>query len=257
MINLVSWNVNGLRAVAHKGLFEYLATEQPDIFSMQETKALPEQLDDQLRAPEGYHAYFHSCSARKGYSGVATYSRHPAERVNTQLGLERFDVEGRMLELDYGDFVLFNVYFPNGDNAEKGRLQYKLDFYDALFAHCATLQARGRNIVVCGDYNTAHTERDLARPKENVATSGFMPIEREKLDWIIQEGYVDTFRECTQESGHYSWWSYRQGARARNVGWRLDYHFITRGLLPKLQHACIQPEVMGSDHCPVKLVLDV
>jgi exodeoxyribonuclease-3 len=257
MLNLISWNVNGLRAVAQKGLFDYLAVEQPDIFSMQETKALPEQLDETLRSPEGYHAYFHSCSARKGYSGVATYSRIPAERVNTQLGIERFDVEGRMLELDFGAFVLFNVYFPNGDDAAKGRLQYKLDFYDALFAHCATLRSKGRKIVVCGDYNTAHNELDLARPKENVTTSGFMPIEREKLDALVEQGWVDTFRTFTHDGGHYSWWSYRQSARERNVGWRLDYHFVTNDLLPALHHASIQPHVMGSDHCPVKLMLSI
>jgi exodeoxyribonuclease III len=257
MLNLISWNVNGIRAVAQKGLFDYLATEQPDMFSMQETKALPEQLDETLLAPEGYHAYWHSCSLRKGYSGVGTYSKIPAKRVNTSIGVERFDVEGRVLELDFDDFVLFNIYFPNGENSAKGRLEYKLDFYDALFAHIEPLRQSGRKIVVCGDYNTAHDERDLARPKENVGTSGFMPIEREKLDHIVSLGYVDTFREVSGDGENYTWWSYRQFARERNVGWRIDYHFITKNLLPQMRDAGIQPEVMGSDHCPTKLVLDV
>ncbi len=177
--------------------------------------------------------------------------------MNTSIGVERFDVEGRVLELDFDEFVLLNVYFPNGENAEQGRLAYKLEFYDALFEHCARLRALGRKLVVCGDYNTAHTALDLARPNENINTSGFMPVEREKLDAIVAQGYVDTFREVTSEGGHYSWWSYRRGACERNVGWRIDYHFITSELRSRLVSASIQSDVYGSDHCPVKLVLDV
>ncbi len=254
-LSLISWNVNGIRAAAQKGLFEYLATEQPDIFCMQETKAHPEQLDETLTHPDGYHAFYHSCSVRKGYSGVATFSKREPARVSTSIGVERFDAEGRVLETDFEDFVLFNVYFPNGSMEEKGRLAYKLEFYDAFFAYCEELRRKGRKIVVCGDFNTSHTEDDLARPKENVATSGFMPNERAKLDDIVGLGYVDTFRAFTQGNGHYSWWSFRQGARARNVGWRLDYFFVTDDLRQNLHHASIQPDVMGSDHCPVKLVL--
>jgi exodeoxyribonuclease-3 len=163
--------------------------------------------------------------------------------------------EGRIITSDFGDFILINAYFPNGSMEEKGRLQYKLDFYDALFDFADDLRRKGRKIVVCGDYNTSHKEIDLARPKENVKTSGFMPIEREKLDALIANGYVDTFRECVQEGGHYSWWSNRQGARERNIGWRLDYFFITKDLLPNLVNASIQAEVLGSDHCPVTLEL--
>lgn len=253
---LASWNVNGIRAVAKKGLLEYLAATKPDVIGFQETKALPEQLDSSILQPEGgYTAHFHSCSARKGYSGVALFSRvQPVSVINT-IGIERFDVEGRIITADYGDFVLINAYFPNGSMEEKGRLQYKLDFYDALFGYAGELRKKGRKIVVCGDYNTSHHEIDLARPKENEKTSGFMPIERRKLDELIQDGYVDTFRECVQEGNHYSWWSNRQGARERNIGWRLDYFFMTKDLLPNLVNAGIQADVLGSDHCPVTLEL--
>lgn len=253
---LASWNVNGIRAIAKKGFFEYLATATPDILGLQETKALPEQLNTTLLQPEGdYTAYYHSCSLRKGYSGVALFSKIPTTSVEYRIGIERFDAEGRIITSDFGDFVLINAYFPNGSMEEKGRLQYKLDFYDALFAFARELRQKGRKIVVCGDYNTAHHEIDLARPKENVKTSGFMPIEREKLDALVGDGYIDTFREFEQEGGHYSWWSNRQGARERNIGWRLDYFFITRDLLPNLVNASIHADVGGSDHCPVSLEL--
>ncbi len=253
--NLISWNVNGIRAVQNKGLFDYLDREKPDVICFQETKALPEQLDASLRQPDGYEAHYHSCRLRKGYSGVATFSQHSPQAVTMALGVQRFDDEGRMITTDFGDFVVVNVYFPNGSMEEKGRLQYKLEFYDALFAYTQRLRSEGRKVVVCGDYNTAHTALDLARPKENENTSGFMPIEREKLDAIVKMGYIDTFREFEPSSGHYSWWSYRQMARERNIGWRLDYFFISDDLLPHLESASIQPEVLGSDHCPVQLVL--
>ncbi|MBL7990954.1 MAG: exodeoxyribonuclease III [Candidatus Kapabacteria bacterium] len=255
LYNLISWNINGIRAIQNKGLFEYLDHEKPYAICFQETKALPEQLDDSLRKPDDFDANFHSCSIRKGYSGVATFSREKPLSVERTMGKSEFDSEGRMIATDFGDFVLVNVYFPNGSMEEKGRLQYKLDFYDALFAYTERLRKEGRKVVVCGDYNTAHSERDLARPKENENTSGFMTIEREKLDEIVNMGYVDTFREFEQEGGHYSWWSYRQMARERNIGWRIDYFFISKDLLPHLESASIQSDVMGSDHCPVKLVL--
>jgi exodeoxyribonuclease-3 len=255
LYNLISWNVNGIRAIQNKGLFDYIARENPDAICFQETKALPEQLDTSLTEPTDYSAHFHSCSLRKGYSGVATFSRINLQALERSIGVAEFDGEGRVIATDLGDFVLVNVYFPNGSMEEKGRLQYKLNFYDALFAYTERLRTGGRKVVVCGDYNTAHTELDLARPKENEETSGFMPIERQKLDEIVRLGYVDTFREFERGGGHYSWWSYRQMARERNIGWRIDYFFITQDLLPHLVSASIQSEVFGSDHCPVKLVL--
>ncbi|MCS6808477.1 MAG: exodeoxyribonuclease III [Bacteroidota bacterium] len=255
LYSIVSWNVNGLRAIWNKGLSAYLEREQPDILCIQETKAQPEQLESAIAHPDGYRAEFHSCTVRKGYSGVATYARYKPLQTYCRLGRAEFDNEGRILISDFDDFVLVNAYFPNGSLQEKGRLQYKLDFYDALFFHTQQLRARGRKVVVCGDYNTAHTELDLARPKENQTTSGFLPIERAKLDALVAMGYVDTFREFERSGGHYSWWSYRQRSRERNIGWRLDYFFVSRDLLPYLQSSSLQPEVQGSDHCPVKLVL--
>jgi exodeoxyribonuclease III len=256
MPRLVSWNVNGIRAVAKKGLLEYLNATKPDVIGFQETKAHPEQLDSSLLSPEGgYTAHYHSCRSKKGYSGVALFSRIPVISTENNIDIEEFDCEGRIITSDFGDFVLINAYFPNGNMEEKGRLQYKLNFYDALFAFANELRRKGRKIVVCGDYNTSHTELDLARPKENVKTSGFMPIERERLDAIVADGYVDTFREFVQEGGNYSWWSNRQGARERNIGWRLDYFFITKDLLPNLVNASIEADVLGSDHCPVTLEL--
>jgi exodeoxyribonuclease III len=251
-----SWNVNGIRAVQGKGLFDYIRREQPTMLCLQETKASPEQLDSTLLQPEGFaEAHYHSCRVRKGYSSVATWSQFPANTVVRDIGIERFDCEGRILQTDFDDLVLFNVYFPNGAMDDKGRLQYKLDFYDAFFAYCETLRKQGRKLVICGDYNTAHTALDLARPKENVQTSGFLPIEREKLDDIVRMGYVDTFREFEPSGGQYTWWSYRQMARERNIGWRIDYVFITKDLLPHLESASIHADVFGSDHCPVNVVL--
>ena len=255
----ISWNINGLRAIETKGLHEYLQREQPDIVCFQETKAEREQLSAALQTPENYEAHYHSCSVRRGYSGVATFSRKNLGEplaVERTIGIERFDQEGRILRLDFKEFTLVNAYFPNGSLEEKGRLDYKLEFYDALFAYLERLRDAGKRIVVCGDFNTAHTELDLARPKANEQTSGFMPIERAKLDDIIRLGYVDSFRVFQQEGGHYSWWSYRQGARQRNVGWRLDYFFVTDDLLPHLKEAFIQTDVGGSDHCPVGIILE-
>jgi exodeoxyribonuclease-3 len=255
----ISWNVNGLRAIYTKGLQQYIERESPDVLCFQEIKAEREQVPLDLQSPREYDAHYHSCSARKGYSGVATFTRkasHAPLGVERRIGEERFDREGRILRVDFQEFTLVNVYFPNGSLEEKGRLEYKLEFYDALFSHLERLRADGKRIVVCGDFNTAHDERDLARPKANEQTSGFMPIERAKLDEIVRLGYVDSFRAFVQEGGHYSWWSYRQGARQRNVGWRLDYFFLTGDLLPHLKEAFIHSDVGGSDHCPVGITLE-
>ncbi len=256
LYRLSSWNVNGIRAIQKKGFLEYLKSAEQDIIGLQETKAHPEQLDSALLSPDGgFAAHYHSCSIKKGYSGVALFTKIAPKRIWTTIGEERFDQEGRMIWADFDDFVLVNAYFPNGSDEEKGRLQYKLDFYDALFAHAQKLRQEGRKIVVCGDFNTSHQERDLARPKENVKTSGFLPQERAVLDALLADGYVDTFREFTQEGGHYSWWSNRMGARERNIGWRLDYFYITEDLRPNLQQASIHADIGGSDHCPVSIVL--
>ena len=248
-MRMLSWNVNGIRAAQRKGFVDWIVHESPDVLCIQETKASPEQLSQELISIEGYHSYF-SSAERKGYSGVATYSTVQPVDVAQGFGIERFDSEGRVLQMDYGDFLLFNIYFPNGKSSEE-RLHYKMEFYGAFLDHLDKLRAEGRNILVCGDVNTAHKEIDLARPKENEKISGFLPIERGWIDELVSHGFVDTFRMYNQETGHYSWWDARGGARERNVGWRIDYFFVNTDFQDKVKSAFIMPHIMGSDHCPV------
>lgn len=248
-IRILSWNVNGLRAIYRKDFLKWFLEEKPDILCVQETKANIDQLPSALKKIEGYHTYYTSAE-RKGYSGVALYTRIKPKKFEEGLGIEEFDVEGRTQIADYGNFILFNVYFPNG-KMSKERLQYKLDFYDALLEYIDEHKDGGRNIVVCGDLNTAHKEIDLARPKENEKISGFLPVERAWIDKFISHGYVDTFRMFNQESEQYTWWSYRTRARERNVGWRLDYFFVNKGFINNVKSSYILSDVMGSDHCPV------
>ncbi len=262
-MRIVSWNVNGIRAVHKKGFFDYLEADQPDILCLQEVRADREQIDEDKREPKGYKAFYYPHQLKKGYSGVALYSKTEPISVRNGFGIERFDAEGRFIEADFGEFIVMGVYFPKGysekeaegDAAKLARLYYKLDFYEALFAHARELRKQGRKLVICGDYNTAHNDLDLARPKQNRETSGFLDVERKVLDGIVAEGYTDTFRAFQQEGGHYSWWSQRAGAREKNIGWRIDYHFVSNDLLPKLTHAEILPHVLGSDHCPVAIQL--
>ncbi|HMW34064.1 exodeoxyribonuclease III [bacterium] len=252
-MRLISWNVNGIRAVSKKGFLEWLDKESPDVMCLQETKAMPEQLDASLLNPMGYTGYFNSAQ-RKGYSGVATFCLKKPTSVQNGIGVERFDAEGRVLMTDHGDFILFNIYFPNGKmNAE--RLQYKMDFYDTVLKYFDALKDQGKKLVICGDYNTAHKPIDLARPRENEKISGFLPSERAWMDELVSHGYVDTLRVFNQEPGQYSWWDQQSRARERNVGWRIDYFFVSDNLLPALKNAWIMPDVMGSDHCPVGIEL--
>ncbi|MBP2045790.1 exodeoxyribonuclease III [Methanobacterium aggregans] len=248
-IRILSWNVNGIRAVHKKGFREWFEGENPDILCVQETKATRKQVPRDIREFDGYQTYF--CEAeRKGYSGVALYTRIKPEKVEYGFGIDKFDLEGRTIIADYGDFVLFNIYFPNGKMSPE-RLRYKMEFYDAFLEHAEKLKAEGKNIVVCGDVNTAHKEIDLARPKENEKISGFLPEERAWMDKFLATGYTDTLREFNHGEGQYTWWSYRTRARERNVGWRLDYFFVNREFMPNVVDAFILSEVMGSDHCPV------
>ena len=256
MIKIVSWNVNGIRAAQKKGLLNYLETEKPDIFCVQETKASPEQLDTALTSPEGYHVTYHSCTRKKGYSGVAIFSKIKPLSTSVGFGIEKFDIEGRVVQYDFEAFSLLNIYFPNGGMGEE-RVQYKLEFYEALFNYCEELRAKGKKLLICGDYNTAHHEIDLARPEDNHTTSGFMKIERDWIDKIIAKGYVDTFRHFNKEAGHYTWWSMQTRARERNVGWRIDYHFVTQDLLDKVVKSYHDTDRQGSDHCPIIIELDL
>jgi len=250
---LLSWNVNGIRAVEKKGFLNWLQETAPDILCLQETKAIPDQLGSALLYPAGYHAYW-DFGERKGYSGVSIFSREAPSKVTRGFGAERFDVEGRVLVARYPGFLLFNVYFPNGQRGD-ARLSYKLEFYDAFLDHIVALKNQGEKLVICGDYNTAHTALDLARPKENSKRSGFLPEERVWLDRLIASGFVDTFRMFHSEGGHYTFWDAKSRARERDVGWRVDYFFVSENLRDSVVDAGILNEVMGSDHCPVSLTL--
>ena len=254
-MRLFSWNVNGVRAATKKGLFDWLEHEAPDVLCIQETKAHVDQLTSEILVDHGYRAYWHS-GVKRGYSGVATFCKEEPFFVQEGLGIDKYDAEGRVLITEHDGFLLYNIYFPNGQKDDV-RLKYKLDFYDDLLPIINDQVESGNNVIVAGDWNTAHHSIDLARPKENINTSGFMPIEREKLDQYVEHGWVDTFRLFHDEPEQYSWWSYRMGARARNVGWRIDYFFVNSDFAESCINADIHQNVMGSDHCPVYLELDL
>jgi exodeoxyribonuclease-3 len=250
-MRIFSWNVNGLRAVVKKGFFDWLESEGPDVVCLQEIKARTEDLDEKILNPKGYHAFWNPAE-RKGYSGVAIFTKKKPVAVHLGLGIERFDCEGRVLRIEFKDFDLFSVYFPNGTSGEE-RLQYKMEFYDAFLDHCEELRGQGRELVITGDVNTAHKPIDLKNPKANQKNSGFLPKERAWVDKFIEHGYVDSFRAFNEDPDQYTWWSYRFNVRAKNVGWRIDYFFVTEGLMKKVKDSFITPEVMGSDHCPIGL----
>ncbi len=252
-MNVMSWNVNGLRAVMKKGFLEFIEQEKPDILCLQETKLQEAQIPGEIKELDGYNAYW-SHAEKKGYSGTCILTREEPLSVSHTIGEERFDREGRVVRADYKNFTLFNVYFPNG-KMNDDRLQYKLDFYDRFLEVMDEAVAAGKNVVVCGDYNTAHKPIDLARPKANEEVSGFLPIERAWMDKLVEHGYVDTFRAFNQEPKEYSWWSYIGNARARNTGWRIDYFFVNSGFMPQVKDVYIRQDVMGSDHCPVGIVI--
>ena len=252
-MKLYSWNVNGIRAAERKGFLDWLDQIQPDILCLQETKARVDQLGSSLIKDHGYHTYWHSAQ-KAGYSGVATFCKEEPYFVQEGLGIDRFDSEGRVLITEHENFLLYNIYFPNGQKDDT-RLNYKLDFYDKLLPIVNNQVENGNNVIITGDWNTAHHPIDLARPKENEKTSGFMPIERERIDTYVSNGWVDTFRHFHSDSDQYTWWTYRFGARERNIGWRIDYFFVNETLVEQLDDAEIHPEIMGSDHCPVSLTL--
>jgi exodeoxyribonuclease-3 len=254
MLKLFSWNVNGIRAAQRKGFLEWLRATRPDVLSIQETKANPSQLDDELKDPSDYYSYWASAE-RKGYSGVALFSRVEPISVQIGLGIEEYDQEGRTIIADYGEFVLITAYFPNGGR-DHSRVPFKMAYKEAFLELCNQYRSSGRSVVFCGDVNTAHREIDLARPKENVNSTGFLPVERAWIERVVEEGYIDTFRSLhPDQRDAYSWWAYWGGARERNVGWRLDYFFISPDLQDRVTAAEIHPDVLGSDHCPVSLTL--
>ena len=254
---IVSWNVNGLRACAKKGFGAWLSRSRAEVVGLQEVRALPEQLPPEVAQPKRWHTHF-SPAERKGYSGVGLFSRRAPDRVDTSLGVARFDVEGRVQIARFGRLVVANVYFPKGSGNERdnSRVPYKLDFYRALFERLQRLRRGGARVLAMGDFNTAHREIDLARPKQNEKNSGFLPEERAELDRWMDAGWVDTFRRFEPGEGHYSWWSQRFGMRAKNVGWRIDYVLASPAAMRFVRGGFIEPKTTGSDHVPVGVEVD-
>lgn len=252
-MKIYSWNVNGIRAVQKKGFVEWVLGESPDILCLQETKAHLSQLDEELTKIDGYESYWNA-PARKGYSGVATYTKEKPLSVQYGIGVDSIDEEGRIIVTEYPAFTLLNIYFPNGQKDQE-RLDYKLYFYDEVLEYCNELTADGKKVIVCGDFNTAHHPIDLKNSKANENYSGFLPIERESLSKWMDSGFVDSFRHFYPETVKYSWWSYRMQARPKNVGWRIDYFLVSKNMIDDVKDAEIRNDVMGSDHCPVVLHL--
>ncbi len=251
--SVYSWNVNGLRAAHKKGFLEWLKSAKPDILCLQETKAYFDQLPAELKEIKGYKSFFHSAK-KKGYSGVAVYTKVEPENVSLGIGNDYFDDEGRCIILEFKDYVLVNAYFPNGGRGPE-RVRYKLDFYDELFFLLQRKYYSKKGVIVTGDYNTAHMEIDLARPKQNETNSGFLPEEREWIDKIINLGYVDIFREFNKEPEWYTYWDMFTRARERNVGWRIDYFMVSKPFAKYVSKADIHTDVTGSDHCPVSIII--
>ena len=253
-MKLATWNVNGIRAAQKGGFLDWLHDEAADVVALQEIKAFPDQLDLQLVHPENYQTLWNPAK-KPGYSGTAIYTRKAPVEVLYGMGIPEFDDEGRVLVAEYKEFVLINAYFPNAQR-DHARLDYKLRFCKAMKKFCDAYVKKGRSVVLCGDYNIAHNEIDLRNPKSNMNNSGFLPQERAWMDQFTSSGYVDVFRRQTGDAPHhYTWWSYRPGVRERNIGWRIDYHCVNEDFLDRVKKASHQPEVRGSDHCPVVLQL--
>lgn len=255
-MKLVSWNVNGIRSVHRKGFQDWFDQEKADIVCLQEIKITKEaiQKDDEFFHPARYHSSW-AFAEKAGYSGLAIYSRREPEAVRVGLGISKFDREGRWLEVDFGNITLINSYFPNSQR-DHARLPFKLEFCDAAEKRLQALRRKGRAVIICGDFNIAHKEIDLRNPKTNIKNAGFLPEERAWMTRLLEKHeWVDSFRKFDQGPDHYTWWSYRPGVREKNIGWRLDYFLVNKEAADRLKSATIHPEVMGSDHCPVRLVL--
>lgn len=249
-MKIISFNVNGIRAVMAKGFLDFLENESPDVLCVQETKIQANKITQELRNPLGYFSEW-TFGERAGYSGVATFSKNKALYVQNELQNGKHDSEGRLLLTEFPEFIVVNVYIPNGGMGDH-RVSYKMDYYDELLNFLEKLRKKGKNLIICGDFNTAHTEIDLSHPKENENISGFLPVERAWIDKFIKAGYVDTFRHFNPDALEaYTWWSYRTAARQRNIGWRIDYFFVNKEFLPHVKDAFILKDIEGSDHCPI------
>lgn len=255
-MRIVTWNVNGLRALLNKGAWGWIADQGTEVVCLQEIKAKPEQLSDEQHGMFGGYRVHWNPAQRLGYSGVATFTHDEPLEVDFGSGAPFFDQEGRIAMTRFAEFRLFNIYFPNGKR-DHSRLQYKLDFYAKFLDLCKELHADGERIILCGDLNTAHQEIDLRNPRQNAKTSGFLPEERAWIDRYIENGLVDVFRALYPERIQYTWWTYRLNARKRNVGWRLDSFLVSEALMPYVADTVIHDDVMGSDHCPVSLELNL
>lgn len=250
-MTIYSWNVNGLRSAHRNGFIVWLKKTKPDIVCLQEIKIQKDQIPEEIAAIKGYEQYYNT-GARKGYSGVAVYTKTKPNKVSTLLGLERFDREGRFLRLDYDDFILIALYIPQGARDQRD-MGYKLEVYGLLLKYLSRI--KNKKVIVIGDLNIAHTELDLARPKQNTKNTMFTPEERKQIDKLEQLGFVDTFRIGNKEKGNYSWWPYFANARERNLGWRIDYGFASKSIAGHIKKAFITPTVKGSDHCPIGIEL--
>jgi exodeoxyribonuclease-3 len=257
-LKIISWNVNGLRAVMKKEFASIIHDLDPDILLLQEIKLQQEQRTEEMINLHSYNSYWSYSTVKKGYSGVAAYSKDEPQQVKNSFLKPEFDNEGRVIQMDYKDFILFNIYFPNGQMSEE-RLQYKFDIYEWFLDYARDLRDQGKSLIITGDFNTAHNEIDLKNPGPNSKRSGFLRKERDILDQMIDQGYVDTFRHFHPNEVKYSWWSYRFSARKNNAGWRIDYFFVTKDLIDKgiVKQAFIDNDVFGSDHCPVGIVIEV
>jgi exodeoxyribonuclease-3 len=257
-LKLISWNVNGLRAVMKKDFTSIIHDLDPDILLLQETKLQQDQRTKEMINLHSYNSYWSYSTVKKGYSGVVGYSKSEPQKVVTSFEKPEFDGEGRVIQMDYKDFTLFDIYFPNGQMSED-RLQYKFDFYEWFLGYAGDLRDQGKSLIITGDFNIAHNEIDLKNPGPNSKRSGFLREERDILDQMIDQGYVDTFRHFHPKEVKYSWWSYRFSARKNNAGWRIDYFFVTKDLIDKgiVKQAFIDNDVFGSDHCPVGIVIEI
>jgi exodeoxyribonuclease-3 len=253
-MKITTWNVNGFRAIVQKDFHKSVEFLDPDVLCLQEIKAKVEQVPDEKRKINGY-AEFWNPAERPGYSGVASYIRGSQPAIEYGLGHSDFDNEGRVIQMDYGKFALFNIYFPNGQRGQE-RVDYKLAFYDELLRLCNEMRKENKWVILTGDFNTAHKEIDLANPKENETTSGFLPEERAKIDVYLNNHLNDVYRMLYPDRVQYTWWTYRVNARARGIGWRLDYYLVSDELVPAVKDVIIYNEIKGSDHCPVTMILD-
>ncbi|MDO8753313.1 MAG: exodeoxyribonuclease III [Anaerolineales bacterium] len=253
-MKIITWNVNGIRAALGKNALDWTFAQQPDVLCLQEVKAREEQLDEEQRAmlklPFAWNP-----AQRPGYSGVTTFFKQEPDRIALGTGAPKFDVEGRVIQTVWAGLRLFNIYFPNGQRG-KGRVDYKLEFYAHLLELCDSLHQQGESIIITGDFNTCHMPIDLKNAKANEKTSGFLPEEREWVQKFLDNGFVDVYRHLYPDRVQYTWWTYRLQARERGIGWRLDYFLVSESLLPRVKDVIIHENVMGSDHCPVELVLE-